>query len=430
MEVKERERERRQRLKARKRKQRRKNFLIFLVIIILALATFVITVKVTNPDFDFSTLIPYRQLDRAVVFVREDILGKTTAATTTGPTTTRPTTTVRQLNSADYDYIEFEDFKFDTSLQGNQLGNLLNKSQGAVTYSSTYIYYSIAGKGIYRFEPSSETNAKVQVNKYNFKYLNVLGDYLYAVDTDSHKLKKMQVYGGDMVNVSDNIDFAYLYKDKIYFVGTDNTVGYIKTKDMSKKVLFTGQADKKISFAGISLSRLFFVQTDEVAGYSEYITVSLKDKSDKGYFRPDSKGDSIINLHMEVGFMYYYEKQSDGSYNLIRQKFGSDKTVTLLEKCNLSDYPVVYYNRLYYTDLDSGKLRARELNMNSDDKKTMLAVTGADGTGSLAVGYGYQYVFLIGTKNSNGDNTCKCSCIYTSSSKKNTLTFKDGALKY
>lgn len=139
------------------------------------------------------------------------------------------------------------------------MGNLLNKSNGAVTYSSAYIYYSIEGKGIFRFEPNEEKNAKIVSGNYNFKYLNVLGDYLYAVDVNTSTLKKFSVSGGDGVNISDNIAFAYLYNDRIYFVGTDNAVGFINLSDNNKTVLYTAPADKTVSFAGISLSRVFLL---------------------------------------------------------------------------------------------------------------------------------------------------------------------------
>lgn len=428
MDEKTRVKERQKRLKAKKRKKARKNFLIFIAIIILALAAFFITVKICDPDFDFSVFIPNDKVEQVVAFVQEDVLGKTTTSQlTTASTTTKPSTTQKPSN---YDYVEFDEFAFDTSLQGNQLGNLLNKTSGAVTYSSSYIYYSIPKKGIYRFEPNSETNSKVNVKEYNFKYLNVLGDYIYMVDTKTNKLKKSQVVGGDMVNVADDISFAYLYNDKIYFVGTDNTIGYINTSDLSKTVLYTAPADKKVAFVGISLSRVFFTQYDKVADYYEYITVSIDNKNDKRYFMDDVKGDKIIKLQLECGYFYYYEKQDDDAYNLCRRKFGSGKSVTLLEKCSVTDYPVIYSNRVYYTDKDKNKMLAKELNMNSNDTKTMLSVSNADSSGTLGVGYGYQYVFLFGSKKSDGDNIYRGSCIYTSSSSDNTISFKNGKWSY
>lgn len=428
MAVSEREKERIKRQRARRRKKRNKNFLIFLTIIVLALTAFVVTVKICNPDFDFSTLIPQEKASQVVAFVKEDVLKQTT--TTTAPSTTKPTTTQRPANTVDYDYIEFEDFALDTALLGNQMGNLLNKSQGAVTFSSSYVYYSIAGKGIYRFEPEGESNSKVKVDSFNFKYLNVLGDYLYAVDMDTNKLKKMPVSGGDMVNVSDDISFTYLYNDKLFYVGTDNSVGFIDTSSMERTSLYKANADKTVNIAGISLSRIFIVTHDTVSNYDEYITIALDKASDKGYFREDTRNNELINLQIECGFMYYYLKQNDGSYNLCRQKFGSEQIITLIEGCSITDSPVIYNNRLYYSAIDGDKVKARELNMNSNEQKTMVTVSDADSSGSLAVGYGYQYIFLIGTKSEFGDKTCKCSCIYTSSSKKNTLTFKDGSLKY
>lgn len=425
MDDKQRAKERKKRRRAHRRKKFFKNLLIIIGIIAVAFAAFVITLKVCDPDFKLESLIPKKQISQVSSFIKEDILGKTTEAATQAPTTTKPTTTKRE----NYDYSEFDDFAFDTSLQGNQLGNLLNKTQGAVTYNSSYIYYSIAGAGIYRFEPNSETNSKVEVKSYNFKCLNILGDYVYYVDKDSNKLKRADVSGSGSINICDNIDFAYLYNDKVYFVGTDNSVGYINLNGFEKNVIYTAPADKKVSLVGISLTRVFFTQYDSVADYTEYITVDVQNKG-KRYFRNDTKNDEIVNMQLECGFFYYYQKQTDGSYNLIRQKFGSEKTVTLVEKCTLTDYPVVYANRLYYTDLKNSTVYAKELNMNSLQTKNMLHTSNADSSSTVGIGYGYQYVFLFGSPTADSAVQYRGSCIYTSASTDNIIKFSKGKWSY
>lgn len=425
MDDKQRAKERKKRRRAHRRKKFFKNLLIIIGIIAVAFAAFVITLKVCDPDFKLESLVPKKQISQVSSFIKEDILGKTTEAATQAPTTTKPTTTKRE----NYDYSEFDDFAFDTSLQGNQLGNLLNKTQGAVTYNSSYIYYSIAGAGIYRFEPNSETNSKVEVKSYNFKCLNILGDYVYYVDKDSNKLKRADVSGSGSINICDNIDFAYLYNDKVYFVGTDNSVGYINLNGFEKNVIYTAPADKKVSLVGISLTRVFFTQYDSVADYTEYITVDVQNKG-KRYFRNDTKNDEIVNMQLECGFFYYYQKQTDGSYNLIRQKFGSEKTVTLVEKCTLTDYPVVYANRLYYTDLKNSTVYAKELNMNSMQTKNMLHTSNADSSLTVGIGYGYQYVFLFGSPTANSAVQYRGSCIYTSASTDNIIKFSKGKWSY
>lgn len=425
MNDKERAEKRKERSSARKRKKIGKGILIFFAVIIVTAAAFLITLKICDPGFNIKSIVENEKVQQAVAFVNEDILGKTTTQPTT-VTTTKPTTTKRE----NYEYTSFDDFAFDTSLQGNQIGNLLNNTQGAVTYSSAYIYYSIDGKGLYRFEPNGESNSAVNVNNYNFKYLNVLGDYIYLVDTQSHKLKKSQIIGGDMVNVADNINFAYLYNDKIYYVGTDNTIGFINTSDFKKTVLYTAQADKTLNFVGISLSRIFFTQYDKVADYYEYITVSLTDSSDKRYFRDDTQGDIVTKMQLECGYFYYYQKHQDGTFDLCRQKFGSDKTVTLLEKCTMTDYPVVYANRLYYTSYESNRVDAMELNMNSMNKKIMLSTFYADETADIGLGYGYQYVYLFGSPKKGEKKEYRGSCIYTSSSGDNTIVFDNGYWYY
>ena len=255
----ERQKMRKKRQRARKRKRVRKKILLIIAAIIILLVVFIVTVKLVNPDFDIASYLPSGKAQQAVEMIDFKLFNKTTTSTTQ-PTTQKETTTkARDIKKADYDYDDFSVFAFDTSLQGNQVGNLLNKSNGAVTYSSAYIYYSIEGKGIFRFEPNEEKNAKIISGNYNFKYLNVLGDYLYAVDVNTSTLKKFSVSGGDGVNISDNIAFAYLYNDKIYFVGTDNAVGFINLSDNNKTVLYTAPADKTVSFAGISLSRVFLL---------------------------------------------------------------------------------------------------------------------------------------------------------------------------
>lgn len=421
MDDKERVKQRKKRERAERRKRAGKTFLIFISILIIAVAAFLITMKVIDPQFKLPQLIPQEKAQQAVAFVKEDILKQTT--TTTLPTTTQKPTTTRPAN---YDYTVFDDFMFDTSKQGNQLGNLLNKSNGAVTYSSAYIYYSIANDGLYKFEPNSETNAKLVNNNYNFTCLNVLGDYIYMVDADSHKLKRVQITGGDMINIADNITFAYLYDDKIYFTGTDNSVGYITSGDMKKTVLYQAPADKKVRFAGISLSRIFFTTYDEVSKYYEYMTVDINDKSDRRYFMNDSKNDEIVNLQLECGYFYFYKKQSDNTYDLCRRKFGSEQTVTLVENCTLTDYPVVYANRLYYTAIDGATVQAREYNMNTKADKLMVYEYNPSDARAVGVAYGYQYVYLFGSSQS----VYTGSCIYTSASRDNAIIFNNGSWRY
>lgn len=423
MDDKERLEQRKKRERARKRKNAGKAFLIIISIIILAAAAFLITLKICDPSFKFESLLPKDKVQQVVSFVKEDVLKQTTTTTAppTKPTTTRP---------PNYDYVQFSDFAFDTSLQGNQVGNLLNNTKGAVTYSAAYIYYSIENDGIYRFEPNNESNAKVAVGGKSYNCLNVLGDYIYYIDTESNTLKRSKNIGGGETDIASDISFAYLYSDRIYYIGSDNTVGYININDLNKTMLYSANTNKELSFVGISLSRVFFASHDITTDKWEYITVNINDFNDCQFFRDDTTGDEIKNMSLEGGFFYYYQKQSNGSFNLIRQKFGSDKTVTLLESCSLTDYPVVYENRLYYSELNSGIIRAKELNMNSMEKKLMVSMFDADSSQSVGVGYGYQYVFLFGKPTSGSAPQYRGSCIYTSASVQNTITFSKGKWSY
>ena len=171
----ERQKMRKKRQRARKRKRVRKKILLIIAAIIILLAVFIVTVKLVNPDFDIASYLPSGKAQQAVEMIDSKLFNKTTTTTsTTQPTTQKETTTkARDIKKADYDYDDFSVFAFDTSLQGNQVGNLLNKSNGAVTYSSAYIYYSIEGKGIFRFEPNEEKNAKIISGNYNLSLIHI-----------------------------------------------------------------------------------------------------------------------------------------------------------------------------------------------------------------------------------------------------------------
>lgn len=416
---KERTLQREKRYRKKKSKKAAKVFLIIFSIIILALCAFFITVKICMPGFSLETIIPREKITQVISFVKEDVLGQTT-------TQPLPLTTERP---SDYDYAESADFAFNTSLQGNQLGNLLNNTSGAVTYSASYIYYSINGSGIYRFEPNEELNASL-VSGGSHKCLNVLGDYLYFIDSGSYVLKRCKISGGDVTDVAENIDFAYLYNDKIYYVGTDNTVGFITISDFKRTQLYSAGAGREVKFAGISLSRIFFTQYDSSSSRYEYLMVDTAGRDSVRHFADDSTGDERLNLSLEGGYMYFYQRRGDSAYDLIRQKFGSEKSVTLLEDCSLTDYPVVWGNRLYYTELNGNRLNAAELNMNSMENKIIVSESGADKTAAAGVGYGYQYVYLFGKPSSSAAEQYVGSCIYTSSSDKNTIRFTGGSWKY
>lgn len=423
MDEKDRLKERKKRARKRKRKKIVKGIFITIAVIIVALAAFLITVKLCRPDYDLKSLLPQKQTQQVVTFVNEKLLGNTTttqeAAQSTTVTTTKPPV---------YDYDEFEQFAFDTALVGNQMGNLLNGSRGAVTFSSSYIYYSIEGEGFYRFEPTSESNAALNTNGYNFKYLNVLGDYIYFIDMNDNTLYKSQITGGEMVTVCKGVSFVYLYNDKLFTIGTDNTVSVISTQDFSQTKLYTPTSGKTVTFAGISLTRVFFVEHDNALDSDEYITVSISDPKDKRYFREKTDSRDIKSLELEGGFMYYYQRQSDDSYNLVRQKFGSEQIVTLVENCTSTDYPVIYANRLYFLDRSGTNVTAKEFNMNTREVLNMVSASSVGEDDSIGIGYGYQYVFLFGTY--GGDNFYRGSCIYTSSSNDNTLVFRNGAWHY
>ena len=113
---------------------------------------------------------------------------------------------------------------------------------------------------------------------------------------------------------------------------------------------------------------MYFTETDNLTGEVEYLTVG-QTGGNSTHFRAATEKNEVRSMALENGYFYYYQRRSEDKYDLVRQKFGSQKTVTLLEHVRSTDYPVVYGNRLYYTDYKSGAAQAMELNMNSGAKR-------------------------------------------------------------
>ena len=245
------------------------------------------------------------------------------------------------------------------------MGNILNKTHGAVTFNGAYIYFAAPGQGIYRFAPTEETTTKVKGVK-NACCLNIMGDFLYYIDKDSKKLQKLSVSGGDAVTLLSDARRAYGYNDRLFCLTGDSL--YTVTAAGDKTLLYTAGADKKLALVGISLTDVYFTETDNLTGEVEYLTVG-QTGGNSTHFRAPTEKDEVRSMALENGYFYYYQRRSEDKYDLVRQKFGSQKTVTLLEHVRSTDYPVVYGNRLYYTDYKSGAARAMELNMNSGAKR-------------------------------------------------------------
>lgn len=397
---------RQKRSRKRKGKKAGKTFLLIIALIIIALAAFLTTIKVIEPNYDFSALVP----DRAAEFVDKNILGKITITQEASETTSKQTTTQQTLT-----YLDFEEFDFKTSVQGNYIGNILNS--GKVGTDFTYIYHIVDGKGIYRFNPSTESYTVCYKTTDKLSSLNLRGDYFYYVNESNNNLYKLQKGSSKPKKVAENVRLAYVYDSIVYFVTNDNKLCAMDVKELVPVTAYFS-ADYRLDFIGISLDRIFFSLTDEYNNIVEYRTVDAFGHENAVKFREDEALGSIMYPVMENGFLYYYEKQSNGSYNLCRQKFGSEKPITLAEDVQANDYPTVDSNRLYYSEYSNGKYKMLELNMNSGKKKTLISAKADE----AVYQHGGEYDFII------GDDVYSASCVYTSST--NIMKFKNGKWKY
>jgi hypothetical protein len=397
------------RAKKRKRKKVSKAILTVLGIIIIALAVFVITIKIASPDFDFSVFVP----EQAVEYVKEDVLGQTTTTEPTTVTTTATTTLPDVM-----DYLPSEDFAFNTSVQGNFVGNLLNG--GKVSTDMTYIYHIVDGEGIYRFYPSTEAYDLVYGTKDKLSCLNLRGDFLYYVNDTDNNLYKLQKGTSAPKQIAQNVRFVYVYDSSVYYVTTDNKLCIMDVKELSPLTLYNS-ADKELTFVGISLDRVFFTVEDEYNNVVQYRSVDIKAGDDSIRFRDDTPIGQIISPVMENGFLYYYATDDNGNVDLCRQKFGSQKVITIVKDVNVTRYATVDSNRLYYADIKDGSYRMHEVNMNSNNDRVLLSAK-SDNNDSCVFQHGGEYDFII------GDDVYKASCIYTSST--NTMLFSKSKWKY
>lgn len=391
------------RIKKKKRKKAKKTFLTVISFIIIGIAVFLITIKVMKPDYDFSAFIP----QSIVSLVNREIKNIVPAEQTSEPSTTQ-TTTKPMMN-----YIEFEQFNFNTSKQGNYLGNLLGG--GKVGTDLTYIYYIVDGKGIYRFNPNTEDYALFYSSADTLGSMNLRGDYIYFVNESTNELCKFQKGKKEAKVVAENVKFAYVYDSNVYYVTMDNSLCTMDVKTLSPTTVYHS-ADGELNFVGISLDRVFFTVTEN-DGTVNYLTVDNYAHKSYSYFRESTYPGEIISMQIENGFMYYYQLQDDGTYDLCRQKYGSDKQITLIDNVTITDYVVVDSNRLYYSELDEDKFSMKELNMNSDDTKTLLKVSGVNRNNLPSIQHGWEYDFIIGA------GKYSASCVYTSST--NVMSLKD-----
>ena len=409
-----------QRSKRKKKKKERKAlkaFLLIISVIIVALAVFLTTIKVLAPDFDFATLVP----EKVQSVVSENILGRTTTTEPTTTTTTKPTTTekptAKQIN-----YLEFKEFKMETAKQGNALGNLLNGGKVATDYS--YVYH-IADDGIYRFVADTEDYARVYKSSNKLSSLNLRGDYIYFVDETEHTLCKMQKGTSSPKAVAENVKFAYVYDSTVYYITETNSICVMDVKELQPTTLYSS-ADNEMRLVGISKHRVYFAVTD-YSGEIDYLTIAYDGSEDiAAPFRDSETTDS--KLVMENGFMYFYKTRTDGKNDVCRQKFGSEKVITIADDGDDSNYIITENNRLYYSELTDGKFCMTEYNMNSKKSRYLMTVNDVGNSHTLRIFHGGEYDLIIGQTSEGGKEIYRAGCVYTGST--NYMKFNDGDWRY
>jgi len=411
--------DRKKRQKKQQRKKGGKRFLIFLGTVIIIIATVLVSAKIAWPDVDLLFFLPQPAHD----FVNEDVLSNTTTTTTTEPPVTE-TTTEPLPPKPEGHYAPIEDFAFEQSAKGNLVGNILQG--GKVWHDDKYIYHIVDCDGIYRFATGNETYAKVYSSPDYLSNLNIEGDYLYFTNDTDKKLYYLNKNGKELTAMADNIRTAYLYDGTIYYVTYSNILGTINTADSATQTLYSSP-NNQIDLIGISLNRVYFVSKDS-AGKCRFMTVETEGGKAPVLFRDDAPEDEVKAPMMEDGFLYYYSKNEDGTYNLNRQKFGSEDAVTMVEGTAVADYAIVDMNSLFYAHRDGTDFLAKEYNMNTGDKVVRLKVKDVDADNGLAYQHGGSYDFVIGWRGNKSRWTYVGSSMLTSSNL--LMEFSDGKWAY
>ena len=387
-----------------------KLFALIIALLITALASFLITIKILVPDYDFKSLIPSGVVE---VFNREE-------ETTTEPATTE-TTTVKAVPKIEMlDYLEDKEFKLDDSKKGNYLGNLLNGGKVGDDYS--YIYHIVDGKGIYRFSPESEGYSLIYKTDNTLSSLNLRGDYIYFVDESSSKLRKLQKGTEKPKTIAENVKFAYVYNNSVYYITNDNELCIMDVKEHIPTTLYYA-ADGELQLIGISKKRVFFSVSN--GSTMDFLTIDNKAKKNVSYFRESEDYKFAVGFVMENGYLYYIQRDTESGegHYIVRQKFGSEKTFELAKTNSNRGYPVADKNRLFYFDSKGNKLVLKEYNMNSKAVKTMLRSDKlGDSADNVSFFHGGEYDFII------GDGNYKASSNLTSST--NVMKFKSGKWSY
>ena len=411
--------DRQERVQQKKKSKAGKAFLILLGFIVVAVVVFLTTIKLVQPDFKVSQLIP----EGVSQSVDEKILGKTTTTEPTTPAPTTTTTTTAAPEQVDASYLPIEEFALKNGDKGNDMGNILNGGKAGT--DAYYIYHIVDGRGIYRFEPNNESYARIYQSEHKLTSLNLKGDYVYFVDSNDSVLYRMKKGSGKADKLAKDVKTAYVYGTRIVYITTDNSVKAMNTEKLKPRELYSSSDD--IELIGISLNSVFFSVKD-VDGRVSYKTVDFKKKTGVRNFREQTYGDELVSPMLENGFLYYFEKNDGDAYNLCRQKYGSQNVITLIKNVTCINPVIVHDNRLFYGEIDEKGFKMMELNMNSDAVKTMLSVKKATNENTLICQHAGEYDFIIGAKNAGGDKVYCASSFYTGS--ENVMKFKEGKWSY
>ena len=415
-ELSQKDEERLRRIKKRKRKKARKNALMIFSFIIIALAAFVITVKILKPDVTVKSFLP----EKTYNYINENVL-KNTTTTETEPTQTTEATTTKPAGR----YLPIEEFAFDKDKKGNLLGNVL--AGGKAWHDDTYIYHIIDGDGIYRFYPSDETFTRIYQSGAYLSNLNINDTHLFFTNDSDKKLYTLKKGESTATPIAENIKTAYLYDSTLYCVTYAGGVTVMSTDGSGAKTLYSSSGEE-VQLVGISLGRVYFTAKDSY-GTLRFWTIDKEGKEEKVMFREVANVKDFISPVLEDGFLYYYTPNSDGTFDLHRQKFGSENVVDLIEGAAVSQYAIVENQRLFYAHRDGSQFIVKEMNMNNGEKRVLLKSDNVTDDNSLIFQHGGTYDFIIGYRNAKSW-VCFASCVNTSSENVMHFVFDEGKWTY
>ena len=266
--------------------------------------------------------------------------------------------------------------------KGNKYGNSFSNidNGGLATKSGKWIYFVkyIDGEaeGIYKVKEKGN-NAK-QVIKGEYKYLNVLGKYIYCLEKDDGKInlvkmktngKKKEVLIRNISEDSINVVGKWIYYSK------DGKLCKVKTNGNKNQEI----SDKNILYYQLDGKRIYYIYKSK---NNCYIAKMKLDGDDSTVLYKTE--DALTALYIKSGKIYFAVSRTSksGDYETLLYKINKKNGENEEKVCKIDSNLVYEINmqkdRIYYTTIndDYTKYEIKTIKYDGNDKEVLKSLKG------------------------------------------------------